>query len=370
MKFTVNKSGFLRVLSVAQEVINNKSPISVLSNVLIQTDKDKLILKCTNSTVSASTFINADVSEEGETTVFCDKLISIISALPDGDIEVEKKDIELTIKPVGKKIKFKIKSLAADKFPEINKFNENGAFNVSAKDFKEMIRQTSFAVADDVNRYFLTGVYFTKHEDKPVFVATDGRRMSFCWYSDVLPDFKPAIIPVKILSLIDKIAPSEGEFTINVTDKEFFFKGFGFELSSLLIDGQYPAWQKVLPDMLDQTITVSKKDLESAIKRISIMTEKSGRIHLVFDENKMIVSSPDTEIGNSKEEIAAVYQKAKAEIALNVTYLNDVLKVIDSNDISLDFKFNQENAVKSAILVRTAGEEKTNYTHVIMPMTF
>lgn len=380
MKFQTTRDALLRVLSVAQEVITNKSAVSIMSNVLLQTDKEhqRIIVKCTNSTVNAISSFAAEIDEEGEITVFCDKFVSVISSLPMGDVEIETNENEILVKPLGKKVKFRIKTLASDKFPVFKGFNSENSIQIAAKDFKNLIKHTSFAVSSDSNRYIMTGCYLTKEDNLLYMVATDGRRMSVCSCIDFSPDFTSAIIPVKIFSIIEKLCQDEGNIEINITDKTFFFKGYGYEISSSLIEGQYPAWKKVIPDELDHTFTVCKRELEDAMKRTSIMASKNGRIQMQLDTDKMVISTPETENGSSKEEIAAKYSGDPAEIALNAMYLSDVLKVIDSDDISIDFKFNQDKKVTSALIVKPEinnvkiedNKEPIGYIHVIMPMTF
>ena len=151
----------------------------------------------------------------------------------------------------------------------------------------------------------MTGCYLTKEDNWLYMVATDGRRMSLCTCADFSPEFTSAIIPVKGLSVIDRICQEEGQIEINTTDKTFFFKGYGYEISSSLIEGQFPMWQKVVPNGLDHTVTISKADLEDAIKRTVIMAAKNGRIQMILDSDKMVISSPENEVGSSKEEIEA-----------------------------------------------------------------
>ena len=137
-----------------------------------------------------------------------------------------------------------------------------------------------------------------------------------------------------------------------------------------MIDGQYPSWKKVLPEGLDHTITVSKADFESALKRTSIMASKNGRVQLSLTPGKMTVITPETESGSSKEEIDANYNGEPVEIALNALYITDVLKIVNCDEISIDFKLNQENKVSSALIIRPLEDSGIPYTHVIMPMTF
>ena len=165
MKFITSKDAFIKVLGVCQEVINSKSPISILSNICLEADDDFVHVKCSNSAVSAKTKFNAEISEKGSTTVFCNKLYAIVSQLPDGNIEFESSDKEIQVKAEGKKIKYKLKSLAVDKFPEILDFKKENSIEVAAKDFKECIKQTMFAVSTDSCRYMMTGCYLVFDEN-------------------------------------------------------------------------------------------------------------------------------------------------------------------------------------------------------------
>ncbi len=370
MKFTTSRDALIKAIVIAQDIISNKSPVSILSNVLLKTAENKVILKCTNSTVNVTTSFGAEIEEDGELTVFCDKFMSIITSLPVGDVEVLNKDNEVLVQPLGKKIKFKIKSLAADKFPVINSCTNISGVEIAAKELKNLIHNTIFAVSADQNRYIMTGCYLEKKDSELCMVATDGRRMSVCRYSNFVNDIKPAIIPTKILSVIEKFCSDEGNIQLVTTDKMIFVKSGNLEISSALIDGQYPKWEKVLPQVLEQSITVSKKELEDAVKSACIMVQKNGRVQMIVDKNKLEITSPETDLGSSKEEISALYDGEPVNIALNALYLMDILKVITAESISIDFSLNEEKKVTRALIIRESGENKNNYTHVIMPMTF
>ncbi len=370
MKFTTSREALLKAITIAQDVITNKSPISILSNVLLQTAENKVIVKATNSTVNLITSFGAEIEEEGELTLFCDKLLTIINSLPMGDVEIITKENEVLVQPIGKKVKFKIKSLAADKFPVFNSFDSENSIEVAAKDFKNLIRNTIFAVSTDPNRYIMTGCYLCKKDNLLTMVATDARRMSVCNCVDFNESFTSALIPTKILSVLEKFCNDEGNIKLNSTARTFSVKADKFELSTGLIEGQYPKWEKVIPENLDKTIIVSKKDLEDALKCVSIMVQKNGRVQMTIDKNKLEISSPDTEYGSSIQEIAAVYDGEPVNIALNALYLNDVLKVIDAESISIDFTINEDKRVTKALIIRESEVDKTAYTHIVMPMTF
>ena len=375
MKFTFDRDAMIKEISIAQEIITNKSPVSILSNILIIAEHNSLTIKATDSTVKFTTVIPVDIQEEGRTTIFCDKFMSILSSLPSGEIEFIQEDIGVTIKPIAKKVKFQLKSQASDKFPEVGTSDNVPFFELPSKDFKEMIRETIFAVSDDRNRYFMTGVYFIKNGDTLTMVATDGRRLSCDNKTGLsIPDFQPAIIPTKILGCILKNAPDEGNIQIAVVDKSIFVKFGNVEFSSVLIEGQFPNYQKVIPENLTMSFMVNKADLDAALKRTTIMVDKKvSRIIFKISSGVLKLISPESDIGTADEEIPCRYDGQDISMALNFTYVTEPLKVIDSENVVFDFNISdggsdsEANITKAVIMRSEAGGD---YIHVIMPMNY
>ena len=375
MKFTFDRDAMIKEISIAQEIITNKSPVSILSNILIIAENNSLTIKATDSTVKFSTVIPVDIQEEGRTTIFCDKFMSILSSLPSGEIEFIQEDIGVTIKPIAKKVKFQLKSQASDKFPESGTSDNVPFFELPAKDFKEMIKETIFAVSDDRNRYFMTGVYFIKNGDTLTMVATDGRRLSCDNKTGFsIPDFQPAIIPTKILACVLKNAPDEGNLQIAVVDKSVFIKFSNVEFSSVLIEGQFPNYQKVIPENLTMSFMVNKADLDAALKRTTIMVDKKvSRIIFKISSGTLKLISPESDIGTADEEIPCRYDGKDISMALNFTYVTEPLKVIDSENVVFDFNISESsgeseaNITKAVIMRSEAGGD---YIHVIMPMNY
>ena len=371
MKFTFDRDAMIKEISIAQEIITNKSPVSILSNILVIAENNKLTIKATDSAVKFTTTIPVDINEEGRTTIFCDKFMSILSSLPSGEIEFIQEDVGVIIKPISKRVNFKLKSQAGDKFPEIGSSDNISFFELPSKDFKEMIKQTIFAVSDDKNRYFMTGVYLEKAGDTFTMVATDGRRLSCVNKTGFnVPDFQPAIVPVKILSCVLKNAPDEGNIKIAIVEKSIFIKFANLEFSSVLIDGQFPNYQKVIPENLTKSIMVNKNDLDAALKRTTIMVDKK-----VFKISSGVLKliSPESEIGTADEEIPCRYDGQSISMALNFTYVTEPLKVIDSENVVFDFNINEtsgdeEANITKAVIMRS--EPAADYIHVIMPMNY
>ncbi|SFI40636.1 DNA polymerase-3 subunit beta [Treponema bryantii] len=373
MKFTFDRDAMIKEISIAQEIITNKSPVSILSNILIIAENNSLTIKATDSTVKFTTVIPVDIQEQGRTTIFCDKFMSILSSLPSGEIEFIQEDIGVTIKPITKRVKFQLKSQASDKFPESGTSDNVPFFEIPSKDFKEMIKETIFAVSDDRNRYFMTGVYFIKNGETLTMVATDGRRLSCDNKTGFsVPDFQPAIIPTKILSCILKNAPDEGNIQIAVVDKSIFVKFGNLEFSSVLIEGQFPNYQKVIPENLTMSFMVNKADLDAALKRTTIMVDKKvSRIIFKISSGVLKLISPDSDIGSADEEIPCRYDGQEISMALNFTYVTEPLKVIDSENVVFDFNINDVDGdanITKAVIMRS--ETGGDYIHVIMPMNY
>ena len=373
MNFTFDRDAMIKEIAIAQEIITNKSPISILSNILLIAENNVLTIKATDSTVRFITTIPVDIQEEGRTTIFCDKFMSILSSLPSGDVEFLQSDIEVTIKPTAKRFTAKLKSQASDKFPEIGTSENLPFFEIPSKEFKEMIKETIFAVSDDRNRYFMTGVYFAKDEDNLTMVATDGRRLS-CDIKKGLsvPDFQSAIIPVKILSCILKNAPDEGNIQIAVIDKSIFVKFGNVEFSSVLIEGQFPNYKKVIPESLTMSFMVNKADLEAALKRTTILADKKmSRIYFKISSGELKLYSPESDIGTADEIIACRYEGQKISMSLNYNYIMDPLKVIESENVVFEFNMNETTGEEEAVITKAViirGEPAGDYIHVVMPM--
>jgi DNA polymerase-3 subunit beta len=363
MKFTCERSVLLKEIAIAQEIISSKNPISILSNIYLNAENDSLVIKATDIKVNFETKVPVTVMEPGSTTVIGEKFLGILNSIPDGDLEFEQNDNKIVIKPAAKKIKFQLKSIASDKFPEFPVSNNAASFDLPTRDFKDMILQTVFAVSDDETRYFMNGVFFEKQDSKLIMVATDGRRLAFISKSyGNIKDFAGIIIPPKILTIIMKRAGDEGIVSISVTDKTIFVQFGSYQLSSVLIEGQFPNYKRVIPENQTNTIAVNRLEMLDALRRVSILVEqKSRRIYLGINAGVMTVSSEESDIGAAKEEIPCKYDGPEISIALNYRYIEEPLKIMTEEEISI--RFTEPNR---AITLVPSPEK--DFFHVLMPM--
>ena len=364
MKFSCEKSALQKEISFAQEIISSKSSLSIMSNVYLEANDGTLLIRATDVKTGFETRMPVEVKEPGIMTVFCDKLSTILASIPEGSIDVEQKDSRVIIRPSFKKAQFSLKTIASEQLPQLPDIAPERFFSFSAADLLYMTGQTVFAVSDDETRYFMNGVFMERMKDGMAMVATDGRRLAYIKRGQVegVPEFKGVIIPPKILSILLRRAPSEGQVEIAVNEKNIFINFGNYRLSSVLIEGQFPNYQKVIPETLQYKATFQRQDILDALRRVSIFVEqKSRRTFFSLSTDKIVVSSEETDVGIAREEIPCAYEGPEAVIAMNYKYIEDPLKSIDADSVTLSF-----TETGKAVIV--APEPEANYFHVLMPM--
>ena len=364
MKFTCDRSVLLKEIAIAQEIITSKNAVSILSNIYIAAEHGDLIIKATDMKVNFETKVPVTVLESGTTTVFGDKFLGIINAIPEGELEFEHNESKITIKPARKRVKFQLRSIAAENFPPFPAPDMERLFEMPVKAFKEMIQQTVFAVSDDETRYQMNGIFFIKKEDAFVMVATDGRRLAFIKKEapQGVEDFSGVIIPPKILQIIMKRSGDEGLIEVSVTEKLLFVRFGSYNLSSVLIDGTFPNYERVIPETQSRVFTVNRLELLDALKRVSLLVEqKSHRIYLGLAPGSLSIYSEESDLGAAKEEISCKYEGEEVAIALNYRYIEEPFRVMDNQEISIHF-----TDPNKAITVKPEPEKE--FFHIVMPM--
>jgi len=364
MKFTCERDVIMKEISIASEIISSRNALSILSNVFIQAEDNELTIRATDLKVGFETKIPVDVAESGSTTLFCDKFLGVLRSLPSGEVEFEQEDGDrFVIRPLFKKIDFRLKSISSDKYPEVQLVPPESYFEFPQSELITMISQTIFAVSDDETRYFMNGVYLENLDGRLVMVATDGRRLSFISHVPVapIPEFSGVIVPPKVLNLIRKLASGEGNVQLAVAEKNVFVQFDSQRVSSALIEGQFPNYRRVIPENQEHRVLVNRDELADALKRVSLLVEKSRRIYLTVSNEGLTLKSEESDIGQATEEISCEYDGPETTLALNFTYLVDPLRVIDSESITMNF-------TESGKAITINPEPKADYFHIVMPM--
>ena len=362
MKFICERNILLKEISMAQEIISSKNVISILSNIYLEAQNDSLIIKATDMKVNFETKVPVTVVEPGPATVFGEKFLGIIGSAPEGEMEFEYNENKVKIKTSVKRANFQLKSMASENYPEFP-VSTTDYFELPIKQFKEMINQTVFAVSDDETRYFMNGVYMEKSDGKIIMVATDGRRLAYSEKEETnINDFPGIIIPPKILNVIMKRAGDEGLIALSITDKIIFIRFGSYYLSSLLLDGQFPNYRKVIPEEQTSSLSINRLEMLDALRRVSLLVEqKSHRIYFGIKPGIMEIYSEEGEIGEAKEEIPCRYDGEETSFALNYRYIEEPFKVITSDEIMIQF-----TGPSKAITI--VPVPKTDFFHIVMPM--
>ena len=365
MKFTIDKGELQKEIAIAQEIISEKNALFVVSNVFVEASPDgMLLIRATNLKRSFEASIPADVAETGTAAVFCDKLKSVLSSLPAGEIEFDCDGASATVRPLERKASFKFKTIAADKFPEIPSSGGVEFFDLPARSLKRMIRHTTFAVCGDEARYFMSGVYAEKDGDLFKMAATDGKRLAVieAEIEGAFPDFAGSIISAKALNIMEKRCPDEGMASVGFNAQNAFFRIGSREYSIRLIDGQFPNYRRVIPEKQSYHLVVGRKDFSEALKRVGVLAEqKSGRVFLEMSQNTLKISSRENEIGNADEFVECEYDDEPFQIAANCAFLAEPVNTIGCEKIRLGF-------TEPLRAMTIEGEGEDGYLHVVMPM--
>ncbi len=370
MKFEIEKADFLKILQKTQNVIEKRNTMPILSNALLVAEKGKTVIYATDTEVSLKDEAPAKVEQEGKVAVSAKNLLDLVKELSDSTIQVVKKDNNwLEIK--SKKAIFNIVGTSAEEFPTFPSYSTKDFVRVHGQIMHDMIEKTIYSVSNDETRYHLNGVYFERvgGEGGTNFrmVATDGHRLSLIDKKVEFPlpvkKSDGVIIPKKGLFELKKLLEGgEGSLEMAFEGSHLIVKRDTTVLMIRLIDGKYPNYQQLIPARLQKHVVVSREDLLSCLRRVSLLSnQKSKGITLSISKNAMEIYSNNPEMGDAKEEIDVRYVGDSLKIGFNAKYLMDILNNIQDDEIDIEL-----NDQLSPGIVRPSSD--SNYTCVVMPM--
>ncbi len=368
IKLTIERSLLLKTLSHMQSIVERRQTIPILSNVLIETQGDSVMLRATDNEIEIMETIPAAVESQGSVTVPAHKLHDIVKKLPEGSqLQMTYLEESSQISLVSGRSKFALASLPADGFPTMMQENTPFTFNVPAKQMVELISKTGFAVSMEETRYTLNGIYMhekTGDESMLTAVATDGHRLACAGIS--LPEgaqgMPGIIIPRKTINELSKLAGEiDGELGVALSTNQIRFSLGDVVLSSRLIDGTYPEYEKVIPQSNDKKALANAKTLAGVIERVSVVSEKSRGIKFSFQSGLLQVFAASADEGSAEDEMDAVYDNEALEIGFNFRYLLDILSQIKSENVQILLR----DSISPAVL---QDESDSGALYVLMPM--
>lgn len=364
MELTVTQENLNRALSAVGRVASTKTQLPILSNILLRTDGNRLLVAATNLEIAVTQYIGAKVSKPGAITIPARLMTEFISSLPKESIELQVKNDNLHIK--SGTYTSVINGYIADDFPELPTINESSSIQYSIKieDFKHAVSQTIITTSNDSTRPVLTGVYWNSHQGQLYLAATDGYRLSERRLVETKSDVS-AIIPTQTLQeVMRNISDDSNEIDILFDETQVRFRINDAEIISRLIDGNFPNYRQLVPDSSETTVTLNKADFIRITKIAGLFARESGgSVTLTADKDKKVLSvhSIASQFGENTSEASAVVTN-DGQITLNSRYLSEALSVIDGDEVEFGF------SGKIAPCLIKSTQPDSDYYHIIMPL--
>ncbi len=373
MEFSIDTDELTKGLYRAQGIVEKKTAMPILSNVLIEARSDgRVVVTATDLEVGVSGEHEADVSSPGSITISARHLYDIIRSLPKGTVDIERMDnhwARIKSNVEGRKIEYKMMGMSPEDFQILPDVSKAKLFKVEPGVLKNMIEKTSYAVSNDETRYNLNGAYLESHGNGEFrMVATDGHRLSMldsklCEQQEGFSSEAGVIIPRKGLLEIKRLLDDvKNECMMGLDGSNLIFKMDNVSVVMRLIDGKFPDYKHVIPSKQKIEITLERKKLMDSFRRISILSnDKNLGIRIILEDDSLKISTSNPDLGEAVEELEVEGIDEKITIGFNTKYLLDALSSIDTEKVLVSFEDDL-----SPCMIRPTSEEK--YTCVVMPM--
>ena len=362
MRITGNKALILEAVQSVIGAVGAKNTLPILSNILIEAKKQESQFSATDLDIGI-TYTTKDIQciEEGSVTIPAKRTLDIIKELPNDTIEITAKKNN-TVLLECKDISFKILGIPKDEFPTIPGLKNQEPYTITQQELRNLLTATSFAMSSDETRYILNGICLVVSKNTTKAVATDGRRLAIATIKNNTSFKKEekAVIPSKAVGELIKTLKDEKTIDIFFSDKQIKFQTENTGILSRLIEGEFPNYEQAIPKEHETKLTINKEALQSAVKRASLLTtQESQAIKLQLSKNRLVISKSTPEVGETKEELPAEYAGPEMTTGFNPTYLQDVLKTIKQEKVSIEFTGTEKPAV-----IRQGSE----YVYIVLPM--
>lgn len=362
MRVTIPQPQLLKSLQMVEHAVNDRSTLPILANVLLEISDGELTLTATDLDVGIQCRFPLPMPvEKGAVALPARKLTTIIRELPDETVTLEAKKNHAAIVNCGAS-SFRIPGLPAEDFPMLPSDQHAEGVTIPQAALKSLVARTGYAMSMEETRFILNGALLTLQKNMLVMVATDGRRLAIA--SAPVTGSKQAleaVIPAKTVRELGRLLQDEtDDVTIApLKDNQLTFRFGRVTMVTRLIEGQFPAYDKVVPAPSKHSIGCSRQALINAIRRAGLMTTATSQA-VVFElsRDKLVVSKESAELGSAREELAVSYGGESMTIAFNPEFWLDVLKILDTEDVSIEVSGPDRPAV-----IREAG-----LTYIVLPM--
>ncbi|WP_310618362.1 DNA polymerase III subunit beta [Flexibacterium corallicola] len=370
MKATLERTELLKSLAHVHRVVERRNTIPILSNVMLQAEGGDLKLKATDLDLEVTETISAVVETPGATTVPAHMIYEITRKLPEGSqVVLETSEDNSTMEIRAGRSKFSLQILPVTDFPDLTAGEFSNSFKTTAGNIRRLTDCTQFAISTEETRYYLNGIYMHTIENGEGLqfraVATDGHRLA----QAEMPSPEGAqgmpgiIVPRKTVGEIQKLFEDpEAEVQVEISETKIRFTIGSVVLTSKLIDGSFPDYDRVIPKNNDKELLVDRDVFKAAVDRVSTIASERGRaVKLSLSEGKLVLTVTNPDSGTATEELAVEYDSDDMEIGFNSKYLLDIAAQLESDGAL--FRLADSG---SPTLVQESGE--TDALYVLMPM--
>ncbi len=370
MEILVRRNDLVKELQLVQGIVERKNSIPILSNVLAEARSGELRISATDLDVSLRCGCAAQVVEEGAVTLGAKKLYEIVRSLPESDVRVKVED-DSWARIRCERVEFKMAGLPREDFPSLPEAKAGRSVDIPAATLRGLIQRTGFAITAEDARYYLAGALLVLDKDAISMVATDGHRLA--WAQTKTPlnitETSRILVPRKAINelarLIEEVGGEEA-VSFQQGDGHLIFATGGRTLASKMVEAQFPAYEKVVGVTGDRKVSVGREALQSAIRRVSLLSSERGRaVRLSLEEGSLEVSASSPELGEARESLPVEYAGEGVQIGFNAQYLLEFLAVVGTEQVALEVR-----DAESQGLLRPVGEDGGEYRYVVMPMRF
>ena len=368
MELVVRKNDLLRELQLFQGIVERKNTIPILANVLMEAKGKEVSFLATDLEVALRSKCAAAVAKSGSLTLPAKKFYEIIKSLPETDVRIA--EDKGGVKVAADRFDSRMQTLPREDFPTLPEASSSPTATLPRAGIKEMVSKTQFAITGEDTRYFLNGALFVLRPETMSLVATDGHRLALVTVTrdgaatkDV--DEIKAILPKKTLGELARLlAEGDDDIRYERGENHLFFDVGGRLLISRMIDGQFPAYERVIPKGNDKHIEFERDRLTNAVKRVALLSnERSRAVKFQIEKGKVDVTSSSPDLGEARETLPVEYSGEAMQICFNAQYVLDFLSAVMTDVVALDLKDEVSQAV-----MKPVGAEGYDYTYVIMPM--
>lgn len=363
MKFNINRDVLLPVLQTVSGVVDRRQTLPILSNLLFSFESGSMSVTATDMEVELIVKVDVDIDQTDELTVPARKLFDICRALPqESELQFEVKNDRVLIK--SGRSRFTLATLPATEYPVIDITENTASFKIKQKELEKLLSNTQFAMAQQDVRYYLNGLLLEITSNKLRAVATDGHRLALDETSisaEINEDIQ-IIVPRKGITELARLLQDDSEIEIQVSSNHIRIKNADSCFTSKLIDGRFPDYKRVIPELSETAVIADREELKSSLTRASILSnEKYRGVRIMLNSNSLRALAHNPEQEEAEEELEVQYEGEELEIGFNVSYLLDTLSIIKSEKVKLSVL----DANSSCLIL---PEDESNSQYVVMPM--